>query len=256
MYDIISLQKAVCFFKATCKLQSAAKMASSQKCLLEDEIEKCLFQDSDFSSSSEYDDSSWTDDLTVDEVILSEQSGDEESDVQCASTSSAPCVSPATFTWEDMTNYIEQREIFCDNCGPQNEAQNESHCAKVFKMFFDEELVELIVRETNIYAAQKIQARSFIPLRSRMRDWKPVTKDEIYVVLALFMLMGIIQKPTLRSYFSKNSILATPIFGSIISMDRFESICNFMHFNNNDKIGTSLLMDVILGILALVSIIY
>ena len=36
----------------------------------------------------------------------------------------------------------------------------------------------------------------------------------------------------------KNYILATPIFGSIISMDRFESFCNFMHFNNNDPIGT------------------
>ena len=55
-------------------------------------------------------------------------------------------------------------------------------------------LVELILRETNIYAAQKIQARSFIPLRSRVRDWKPVSKDEMHVVLALFMLMGIIQK--------------------------------------------------------------
>jgi len=71
-----------------------------------------------------------------------------------------------------------------------------------------------------------------------MRDWKPVTKDEIYVVLALFMLMGIIQKPTLHSYFSKNYILTTTVFGSIISMDRFESICNFIHFDNNDHVGT------------------
>ena len=38
----------------------------------------------------------------------------------------------------------------------------------------------------------------------RMLDSKPATnKDEMYVVLALFMLMGIIQKPTLQSYFSK-----------------------------------------------------
>jgi hypothetical protein len=80
-----------------------------------------------------------------------------------------------------MTNYVGQRENFFDNCGPQNE----THCAKVFKMFFDDELVKLIICETNTYAAQKIQARSFIPLRSRMRDWKPVTKDEMYVVLAL-----------------------------------------------------------------------
>jgi len=64
---------------------------------------------------------------------------------------------------------------------------------KLLKIFFDEELVELIVCETSTYAAQKIQARSFIPLRYRMRDWKPVNKDEMYVVLALFMLMGIIQ---------------------------------------------------------------
>jgi len=71
-----------------------------------------------------------------------------------------------------------------------------------------------------------------------MRDWKPVTKDEMYVVVALFILMRIIQKPTLRSCFSKNYILATPNFGSIISMDRFESIRNFMHFNKNDHLGT------------------
>jgi hypothetical protein len=46
-----------------------------------------------------------------------------------------------------MTNYVGQREQFVDNYGPQNEAQNETRCAKVFKMFFDDELVELIVRE-------------------------------------------------------------------------------------------------------------
>jgi hypothetical protein len=63
-----------------------------------------------------------------------------------------------------------------------------------------------------------------------MRDWKPVTADEIYVVLALFMLKGTVQKPTLRSYFSRNSVLATPVFGSVISMDQFELICKFMHF--------------------------
>ena len=127
-----------------------------------------------------------------------QNSDDESDDVQCATASSGPRASSATVTWEDMTNYVGQREIFFDNCGPQNEAQNETHCAKVFKMFFDDKLVELKVRETNTYVAQKTQARSFIPLLSRVQDWKPVTKDEMYVVLALFML---IQKPTLRSYF-------------------------------------------------------
>ena len=50
------------------KLQSDAMMASSRKCLLEDEIEQSLLEEltaSDQSSCSDDDDSSGTDDLTV-----------------------------------------------------------------------------------------------------------------------------------------------------------------------------------------------
>lgn len=59
--------------------------------------------------------------------------------------------------------------------------------------------------------------------------------DEIYVVIAIFMLMGIVQKPTIRSYFTRNATIITPIFSSVISLDRFELICRFLHFVNNEK---------------------
>jgi hypothetical protein len=90
-------------------------MASSRKCLLEDEIEQSLLEKltvSDQSRSSDDDDSSGTDDLIVGEVIVSEYSYDEGDDVECATASSAPSASSATFAWEDMTNYVRQREIF------------------------------------------------------------------------------------------------------------------------------------------------
>jgi len=111
-------------------------------------------------------------------------------------------------------NYVGQREQFVDNCEPQNEAHYETHCAKLFKMFFDDELVELIVRKTNTYAGQKIQARSLIPLCSRMWDWKPVTKDKMYVVLALFMLMGIIIFFK-KLYFGDSSLWFYYFYGSV-----------------------------------------
>jgi len=76
---------------------------------------------SDQSSSSDDDDSSGTDDLTVGEVIGSEYSDDENDNMQCTTTSIAPIVSIATFTRENMTNYVGQKENFFDNCGPQNE---------------------------------------------------------------------------------------------------------------------------------------
>ena len=114
-------------------------MASSRECLLEDEIEQSLLGEltaSDQSSCSDDDDSSGTDDLTVFEVTDSECSDSESVNVQCATASSAPTASSATFTWEDMTNYVGQREQFVDNYGPQNEAQNETHCAKFVQNVF------------------------------------------------------------------------------------------------------------------------
>jgi hypothetical protein len=133
----------------------------------------------------------------VDEVIAVECS-DEEDIMRGATVPSAPS---AMFIWKDKTNYAGQRDQFVGNCGPQNEARNETNCAKVFNMYFTDELVDIIVRETNTDAEQKIRSRSLIPFCSRMRHWKPVTAGKMYVVIALFMLMGIIQKPTLRSYF-------------------------------------------------------
>jgi len=99
---------------------------------LEDEIEQSLLGEltaSDQSSCSDGDDSSGTDDLTVVEVTDSECSDSESDDVQCATASSAPTVSSATFTWEDMSKYVGQRKQNVHNYWPQNEAQNETHSA-------------------------------------------------------------------------------------------------------------------------------
>jgi hypothetical protein len=82
-----------------------------------------------------------------------------------------------------------------------------------FESIFDISLVQLIVDETNRYAQQEI-SKIVRPLtfRSRIRKWEDVTLDEMYVVLAVIMLTGIDQRPTLRSYYSKNRLLFTPFF--------------------------------------------
>jgi hypothetical protein len=62
-------------------------------------------------------------------------------------------------------------------------------------------LMQLNIGETNGYAQQEISkvVRPFT-FCSRIRKWEDITVDEMYVVLAVFMLMGIEQKPTLISY--------------------------------------------------------
>jgi hypothetical protein len=64
-----------------------------------------------------------------------------------------------------------------------------------------------------------------------------VTEGEIYVVLGLFMLMGIGQKPTLPSYFTTKRVISTPGFRDI-TRDRFELVCKFLHFIDSETIST------------------
>ena len=95
------------------------------------------------------DDSSGINNLAVGKVITLECRVNEGDIVQGFTAPSPPNASSTTYTWEEMTNYVGQREQFIGNCCPQNETQNETHCAKVLKMFSSDELAELIVHETN-----------------------------------------------------------------------------------------------------------
>jgi len=50
--------------------------------------------------------------------------------------------------------------------------------------------------------------------------------------------MGIVQKPTARSYISKRRIISTPGFADVISRQRFELICKFLYFIDNESFLT------------------
>ena len=69
-------------------------------------------------------------------------------------------------------------------------------------------------------------------------SWTPVTESEIYAVLCLFLLMGIVQKPTVRSFFWKRRVISTPGFADIISRERFELIYKFLHFIDSESLPT------------------
>jgi hypothetical protein len=50
------------------------------------------------------------------------------------------------------------------------------------------------------------------------------------MVIALFMLIGIIQEPTLLSYFSKNWLLETLFFPETVSLGGLDLISMFLYF--------------------------
>jgi hypothetical protein len=69
--------------------------------------------------------------------------------------------------------------------------------------------------------------------RSLASQWKPATENEIHVVLSLYLLIWITQKPTLQTFLSRKRILLTPGFGDVISRDWLKLIMKFLHFADN-----------------------
>lgn len=56
-------------------------------------------------------------------------------------------------------------------------------------------------------SSSKIGGAKFFSNRSRVNKWQPMTTEEIFVVLALFMLMDIVQRLSLRFCLSQNQLV-------------------------------------------------
>ncbi|CAL1272460.1 unnamed protein product [Larinioides sclopetarius] len=107
-------------------------------------------------------------------------------------------------------------------------------CSFYIEQYLDENLINLIVKETNLYADQFLQSHPNLKPRSRMRKWYPTTNNEIRCFIAMLVLQGIIKKPALQMYFSKRETISTPFFAKIFSVGRFLLLCKFLHFENNE----------------------
>ncbi|CAK1601014.1 unnamed protein product [Parnassius mnemosyne] len=88
-----------------------------------------------------------------------------------------------------------------------------------FRMFFDDDLIELIVQQTNLY---HMQTKS-TPLN--------VTTDEIRDLIAIHLLMGVVNMPAYTDYWCKT--LRYNKIANIMPLKRFQQIRRYLHFANN-----------------------
>ena len=103
------------------------------------------------------------------------------------------------------------------------------------ELFLDDKFYEHLTFQTNLYAAQYITVHDIFACYSRARCWKEVTVDEMKQFLVLYLLTGIIRKPEVGQYWSISSVIKTPYFNDVMSQNRFQSILQFFHFNDNSQ---------------------
>lgn len=101
-------------------------------------------------------------------------------------------------------------------------------------IFFDDNLLEVIVSETNKYADRSIRNCN-LRRNSRAKKWEPTSKNEIQVFFALNILQGIVKKPDVELYWSRRHSTSTPFFSKIMSYRRFHLIHRYLHFSDDAK---------------------
>nr|XP_020139149.1 piggyBac transposable element-derived protein 4-like isoform X1 [Microcebus murinus]XP_020139150.1 piggyBac transposable element-derived protein 4-like isoform X1 [Microcebus murinus]XP_020139151.1 piggyBac transposable element-derived protein 4-like isoform X1 [Microcebus murinus]XP_020139152.1 piggyBac transposable element-derived protein 4-like isoform X1 [Microcebus murinus] len=102
-----------------------------------------------------------------------------------------------------------------------------------FKFFITDDVIDYMVKETNIYASQTLQKGNVKP-HCRLKKWYDVTSQEMERFLGVLFWMGLNKKPRLSDYWSKN-ILYDNSLERFISHNRFEMLLRMWHFSNNEE---------------------
>ena len=102
-------------------------------------------------------------------------------------------------------------------------------------LFLKDEDFEHLVVETNRYAEQQIAATGVLQRTSRAQAWKPVSLGEMQVFIAVTFLMGLVRKPSVSDYWSRDTFTCTPLLSSTMSRNRFQNILKYFHCNDSSK---------------------
>lgn len=137
-------------------------------------------------------------------------------------------------TWNDVTGHHQKQFIFSKNPGFKVEIPNNATALQYLKLFITDEIIDLIVLETNRNADQ-VLSKLRLTKSSRFSKWTPTDATEIKQFLGLLMWMGLVQMPSLKDYWSLKIMYKNSVAKNIMSRNRFELILRFWHFSDNEQ---------------------
>lgn len=100
-----------------------------------------------------------------------------------------------------------------------------------YSLFLDNDVIHLLVKETNRYVKSLLSTR--ISPHSRLHTWVDVTSNEMKTFLGIIMWMGLCPQPTNASYWKKSKIY-TSYIPNYMTRKRFELLLYTLHCSNND----------------------
>jgi len=136
--------------------------------------------------------------------------------------------------WFNVTGDYQKRFVFNKNPGLKIDIPENASVWYHFNLFCSDDIIELIVIETNRNAEQFL-SKIRLSKASRFSKWVPTNYNEIKKFIGLLLWMGLVQMPSIESYWSTKSRYLNSIAGKTMPRNRFELILRFWHFSDNLK---------------------
>ena len=127
--------------------------------------------------------------------------------------------------WTNCLRNIHM-EDFTSPAGITFEIGNEAQESDIFKLFFNDEILHVIVQETNRYARQKLVGEA-------LDKWQDVTLDEVKAFLGVSVVMGLNPLPSTADYWSSDPFFGNEGIQKVMTKNRFEHLSRFFHFNDS-----------------------
>ena len=123
--------------------------------------------------------------------IDSDEDLEEEAEESDNEGNAADAIDEQTAWSNELSDFVISQ--FNSQCGIKVEVPPESKSDFFFNLIFSDELIDLIVRETNRYAQQKLAGNN-----TRLTKWHDVTRQELKAYFGICVVMGINNLPRLE----------------------------------------------------------
>ncbi|KAJ3642669.1 hypothetical protein Zmor_025430 [Zophobas morio] len=167
---------------------------------------------------------------TINDVIercMEEGSDEDNANEHCDNTNE--------LTWEDVSGRNLKLFPFTEiNVGVKEEIYAEYYDKgpyEFFKLFLTDELISMMVIETNRYATQ-CKASATLP-KARIREWHDTNCEEMESFIGTLVWMGLCPFSSIEAYWSK-CVVYTNKIKDIMSRNRFQLLLKSWHFHNNE----------------------
>ncbi|XP_066596608.1 piggyBac transposable element-derived protein 4-like [Prorops nasuta] len=139
--------------------------------------------------------------------------------------------------WRDVTEEIDMPDRIPFNVSPKvigpQIPTNIVQPIQYFKLFFTNELVNEIIKETNNYAENVLRYKE-ISSNSIWQTWRAVEEDEFWAFIGVIINMGMIPLANMQEYWSVKENSHIPFFSTIFTRKRIMQIFWMLHLKTPD----------------------